>query len=88
MPNNEDAEQKLREISESIGLPLAIVSAEEAENADMVVCVSGQGFYFTDNVFAVCADCGGCIQHRQFVPKKPPKLCFGCARRRVENGGG
>jgi hypothetical protein len=61
-----------------------VVDEDEAEKADLVVCVSAEGYYFPDNVFTVCAECGGGIQHRPHVPKRPPKVCFRCARRRAE----
>ena len=62
-----------------------VVSDEEAEQADMVVCLPDVGpRYFTDDVTAVCAECGVVIRHRPHVPKKPKKVCVHCALRMVE----
>ena len=54
-----------------------VVSAEEAEEADVVVC--GPTSHFGDDVHTFCSRCGADIVHRPYVPKKPPKVCMSCA---------
>lgn len=59
--------------------PIQIVSDEEAEQSDLVLCMpDGQGEYFLDDVRTTCALCGRRIHHRPHVPKKPPKICIYC----------
>jgi hypothetical protein len=59
---------------------VTVVSDDEAEKADMVVCLPDTGpRYFTDDVTAQCAMCGITIRHRPHVPKAPPKVCINCA---------
>lgn len=81
MPSPEQTAELLRELGVKV-----VSSAEADDTCDMVVCVSGQRYYFADNVFTVCDDCGGSIQHRPYAPKKPPKLCFKCATKRIDEG--
>ena len=62
------------------------MSPDAAENVDMVVCVfTGEEAeqFKRDNIYTVCADCGSLITHRPLAPKKPPKDCIRCAKRRV-----
>ncbi len=62
-----------------------VVSDEEAEQADMVICLPDDGpRYFTDDVTSVCAECGIVIRHRPHVPKRPKKVCIHCALRMLE----
>ena len=59
--------------------PIKIISDDEAETADAVVCVLATASSpFTDNVFTRCAECGVGIQHRPHAPKSPRKLCIRC----------
>lgn len=59
---------------------LRVVSQEETEAADFVVCLRvGASSPFTDNVTDVCAHCGHAIFYRPYMPKKPPKICIECA---------
>ena len=59
---------------------ITVVSDEEAERSDMVVCLPDSGpRYFDDDVRATCAMCGIAIRHRPHVPKQPPKVCVNCA---------
>lgn len=86
--NSAEEDEARRDLEERLGCPITIVSEMDAEECDLVICVSGQRFYFRDNIFTVCADCGGAIQHRPHVPKKPPKVCMGCASKRMKADGG
>jgi len=62
-----------------------VVSQEEAEEVDVVICMPDGGpRYFSDDVSAFCASCGIAIHHRPHVPKKPPKVCIHCGLRMVE----
>lgn len=63
-------------------IPMNIVSPEEAEEADFVVCMrvgDGNEGLFPDNVRARCAECGYTIYFRPHNPTKPPKICMQCA---------
>jgi hypothetical protein len=63
-------------------LPFKVVSSEQAEHADSVLCMpDGQGEFFSDDVRTTCAECGRRIHHRPHVPKKPRKLCPDCVLR-------
>ena len=62
------------------GRLVPIVSDEEAEKADAVVC----GFPdtptpWTDNVHTTCAICSTPVIHRPTAPKRPMKICVECA---------
>lgn len=64
------------------GLDVQVVSDEEAEKADLVVCVEAgteSEEFKKDNIYTNCVDCGVAITHRPHAPKKPPKVCMLCA---------
>ena len=64
---------------------IKVVSDEEAEQADMVVCCTNDSpSYFLDDVYTICADCGAGIHHRPHVPKRPKKVCIDCALKHAE----
>ncbi|MGH2585063.1 MAG: hypothetical protein ACRDJE_09120 [Dehalococcoidia bacterium] len=61
-------------------LPIEVVSDQEAEEADYVICCTiGMPRYFSDDVETTCAICGAGIFHRPHAPKKPAKICERCA---------
>lgn len=62
-----------------------IVSDEEAEEADAVVCAPLADSPFEDNVHTECAECGCQIMHRPHAPKKPKKICMECAIEQSSN---
>jgi formylmethanofuran dehydrogenase subunit E len=71
-------EESFRRFLEETGIK--VVSDEEAEEVDAVVCNTADiPSYFDNNVDTVCADCGAAIYHRPHVPKKPKKICINCA---------
>jgi hypothetical protein len=71
---------------DSAGPPFHVVSAEQAEPADLVACVTDETpSYFADDVHTVCADCGVPIRHRPHVPRRPRKVCLDCARKAALN---
>lgn len=73
---------------EIYGLPVEVVSEEEAEKSSMVVCMpSWAPSPFDDNVIAQCADCHCEIIHRPYAPKTPPKVCVPCAMKRLDAEG-
>jgi hypothetical protein len=64
---------------------IKVVSDEEAEQADYVVCCPiGSPRYFDDDVETICSECGVGIFHRPHVPKRPRKICLDCAVRLSE----
>ena len=68
-------------------IPVEIVSSEEAEAADFVVCCPAEWpTPFSDNPAGACSDCGRAIQFRPHVPKRPPKICIACAGDRARGG--
>jgi hypothetical protein len=74
-------EDDVRKLLEKI----QVVSDEEAEQAEMVVCLPDNGErFFPDDVTANCAFCGIQIHHRPHVPKKPPKVCIHCAQKLMD----
>ena len=76
-PRAEDMEM-MRQFLERTGIK--VVSEEEAEEADVVVCnTSDMWTPFRDNVSTVCAECGKGIYHRPHAPRKPRKICLNCA---------
>lgn len=69
------------------GINTMIVSDEEAEKAEFVVCIlAGQEeeIFKKDNISTKCADCGVDIVHRPSAPKTPPKICMECAVLRMK----
>jgi hypothetical protein len=60
----------------------AIVAADEEL---VLVCVSAQRYFRSDNVFTVCDQCGAGIQHRPGIPARAKKLCFRCAEHHASN---
>ena len=62
------------------GIEATVVSEQEAEQADMVVCCrAGMFSPFADNVETTCASCSRPIFHRPSAPKRPMKVCIECA---------
>ena len=66
------------------GKKINIISEEEAEEVDCVVCLRISELpdgkpYFTDDIRTNCAGCSAPILHRPHAPKKPPKVCASCA---------
>jgi len=56
-----------------------VVSQEEAEKCDYVVCMPADSpSPFTDNLRGHCSVCNQPIIFRPHVPKKPPKVCIHC----------
>ncbi len=83
----EGMEIKLKSRVKINGIETEIVSSEEAENSDQVVCVleSQEPEHFkADNIHTVCAGCGAPIVHRPHAPKRPPKVCMECAIIRMQ----
>jgi hypothetical protein len=72
------------------GTPVTLVTPEEAEEVDYVVCMPAlyANSKFSDNVQGECAKCGCAIAYRPHVPKKPPKVCYECAMILTPKGGG
>jgi len=69
-----------------INVPIEVVSDEEAEEADFIVCGSPGPTPWLDNVETTCGDCGSAVIHRPHAPKRPRKVCVACALLRMEGG--
>lgn len=71
-------------------IPINIVSNEEAEQADFVVCCtvdmpSEQPEW--RKTYGSCAMCGtGIYWNWTSAPKRPPKICIQCASERAKHG--
>jgi hypothetical protein len=62
------------------GIEAEVVSAEVAETCTAQVCVPWDGpAYFADDVRGACVACGRAVRYRPYSPKRPPKVCIGCA---------
>lgn len=62
------------------GVPVTVVSDEQANLADFVVCASADTpTPFKDNVPGVCSHCEAAIIWRPYVPKHVPRICLRCA---------
>jgi len=60
-------------------VPVTVVSDDEAEQADYVVCVpEGYQTPFSDNLTGFCCRCGIKVIYRWHAPRKPKKICFEC----------
>jgi hypothetical protein len=61
-------------------LPIKFVSAEQAEQHDVLVCMDWSSPpILPDNQRGRCGVCGCVVQHRPNAPRKPMKVCVGCA---------
>ena len=61
------------------GVPVTVVSDEEAEKSDYVICMPwGTPSPFEDNLKGICSHCGIDVQYRWHAPRKPKRLCFKC----------
>lgn len=70
---------KRKKTVDIFGVPVTEVSDEEAEQADFVVCALEGPSPFTDNFRGYCWACGTPIMYRWHAPRKPRKICIGCA---------
>lgn len=68
-------------------MTIKVVSTDEAEKADYVVCCRlGRPTIFSDNEYGACSHCGHVIFFRPHVPKQPPKICIECCLDGVRGG--
>lgn len=59
---------------------MKIVTSEEAEQADAVICVRATvSSTFTDDEYGPCSICGEEVRFRPHAPKRPPRVCLECA---------
>jgi len=58
--------------------PVTIVSDDEAEKVDFVVCMPLGPSPFDDNLVGECCKCGIKVMYRWHAPRKPKKLCLDC----------
>lgn len=66
-----------------LGVEVVELSEMLAETDLLLVCPSAARRLMADNVFTVCALCGGAIQHRPNVPDQVQKVCIPCAEKRA-----
>jgi hypothetical protein len=67
------------------GLEVEVVSDEEAEAVDFVVCMPATTpSRFEDNLTGLCCVCGIKVIYRWHAPRKPPKICVECMTKRME----
>ena len=66
--------------TEIAGIPVQVVSEEEAEKSTYLVCVRWDSTpaLFTDDVKGTCCACGTAVRFRPSAPKTPPRLCVEC----------
>jgi ribosomal protein L37E len=75
---------------EIAGVPVTVVSDDEAHLADFVVCIradSSAATDFDDNETGVCSRCSTAIVFRPYIPKGPPRICLPCAIALAEKKG-
>lgn len=70
------------------GSPMTIVSDEETETADAVVCLrkADDPGVFRDNLTGLCNDCGAEVVFRPTAPKALIRICLRCALERGQGG--
>lgn len=63
------------------GIPIDVVSDEEAAKCDAIVCMPKAGYDgpFTDNVEDTCCKCGATVVKRPYMPVGPKIICLPCA---------
>jgi hypothetical protein len=63
------------------GLPVTVVSEEEAETCDVLICMrkTDDPGTFKDNVEDSCSKCSHAVVMRPYAPKKPKRICMVCA---------
>lgn len=61
------------------GLEIPLVSDEQAEKCDYLVCTLADfPTPFTDNLTGFCCECGRKVQFRWHAPRKPKRICMEC----------
>lgn len=65
---------------EIAGVPVTVLSDDEANLADYVVCAGADTpSPFDDNEIGTCCKCGTAIIFRPYMPKAVPRICLPCA---------
>jgi hypothetical protein len=64
---------------------IKVVSDEEAEKVDYVVCMPVGPSSFDDNLTAFCCKCGIKVMHRWHAPRKPKRICLDCVMKEIPN---
>jgi hypothetical protein len=86
IPGRKSAADYLREHRERVAdvmKHVKVVSDEEAEKLDYVVCVPEGPSPFTDNLIGNCCKCGVRVMYRWHAPRKPPKICLDCLNKQL-----
>lgn len=69
-------------------VPVEVVSQEDSEKADAVVCIlATMPSPYTDNLKGTCSLCGREVQFRPHAPKAPPRVCIECCVKRLKQSG-
>jgi hypothetical protein len=69
------------------GVPVTIVSDQEANEMDYLVCMPDGPSQFTDNFKGVCSHCGVTVMYRWHAPRKPKRICIDCALKLPKDDG-
>jgi hypothetical protein len=61
------------------GIPLEVLSDDEANECDFIICMPATTpSPFDDNLTDFCCKCGIKVIYRWHAPRQPPKLCIDC----------
>ena len=71
-------------VREVAGIQTELITAEEAERVNLVVCGYPPAAFPGEDLLTWCHDCACAIVHRPHAPRTPIKVCVRCARRRLE----
>ncbi len=64
---------------------LKVVSDEEAEKMDYLVCMPATaGSPFDDNLTGFCSECGVKVIFRWHAPRQPKRICIRCVPKVAE----
>jgi len=60
------------------GLEIPVVSDEQADECDFLVCSPLGPSPFDDNLIGACCKCGVTVMYRWHAPRKPKRICLDC----------
>lgn len=58
--------------------PIDVLTDEEADQCEYLVCVPDGPSKFDDNFKGVCCHCGITVMYRWHAPRKPKRICMEC----------
>jgi len=59
-------------------LRIPVISDEDAEKCDFLVCMPQGPSPFDDNLVGECCMCGIRVMYRWHAPRKPKRICLNC----------